>query len=202
MCIKCCCDYSVKCCDKKIKIKRFFFPYFFGIVSVFFEETRNVVYLPLITSSCFFVFFWNFPSFIYYTSSKPLYYQDIFIDDMKLPNYNVSIKIKKKFECIFIWVLILLNTLLVGGLSEIWLYKYNTKNFDNIIELMGTTGGLIKIFQIINNVICRIMLKTLKIYIKKETKIFKIKQNEKILRIISLKEMESSENELTKNIKS
>ena len=129
MCFKCWCDYSIKCCcNKKLKIKRIFFPLFFGIVFIFFEEARNVIYLPLITSSCFFIFFWNFPSFVYYTASKPLYYQDIFIDEKKLPNYNVSQKIKKKFECIFIWVLIILNTLLVGGLSELWLYKYKKNN--------------------------------------------------------------------------
>tara|TARA_B110000444_G_C18847648_1_gene603182 strand:- start:1109 stop:1552 length:444 start_codon:yes stop_codon:yes gene_type:complete len=128
---------------------------------------------------------------VYYTASKPLYYQDIFIDEKKLPNYNVSQKIKNKFECIFIWVLIILNTLLVGGLSELWLYKYKKINFENMIELIGTTGGLIKIFQIINNIICRIMLKILKIYIKKENIKFKKLQNKKILEIVNLKKKES-----------
>lgn len=192
MCTKCWCDYSIKCCcNKKLKIKRIFFPLFFGILFIFFEEARNVIYLPLITSSCFFVFFWNFPRFVYYTASKPLYYQDIFIDEKKLPNYNVSEKIKNKFECIFIWVLIILNTFLVGGLSELWLFKYKKNNFENIIELIGTTGGLIKIFQIINNIICRIMLKILKIYIKKENIKFKNLQNKKILEIVNLKKKES-----------
>ena len=192
MCTKCWCDYSINCCyNKKIKIKRIFLPLFFGILFIFFEEARNVIYLPLIVSSCFFIFFWNFPKFVYYTSSKPLYYQDIFIDEKKLPNYNVSLKIKKKFECIFIWVLIILNTILVGGLSEIWLYKYNKKNFENIVELIGTTGGLIKIFQIINNIICRIMLKILKSYIRRENIKFKKLQNKKILEIVNLKKKES-----------
>tara|TARA_Y100000816_G_C26104882_1_gene586745 strand:+ start:975 stop:1394 length:420 start_codon:yes stop_codon:yes gene_type:complete len=120
-----------------------------------------------------------------------LYYQDIFIDEKKLPNYNVSLKVKKKFECIFIWVLIVLNTFLVGGLSELWLYKYNEKNFENIIELIGTTGGLIKIFQIINNIICRIMLKILKGYIKRENIRFKKMQDKKILEIVNFKKKES-----------
>ena len=192
MCTKCWCDYSIKCCcNRKIKIKRIFLPLLFGIIFIFFEEARNIFYLPLISSSCFFIFFWNFPSFVYYTASKPLYYQDIFIDEKKLPNYNVNTKIKKKFECIFIWVLIILNTLLVGGLSEIWLYKYNKDDFENIIELIGTTGGLIKIFQIINNIICRIMLKTLKVYIKKENIKFKELQNKKILEILHFKRKES-----------
>ena len=173
MCTICWCDYSINCCyNKKIKIKRIFLPLFFGILFIFFEEARNVIYLP----DSKFVFFYIFLEFsqicILYTF-KTLYYQDIFIDEKKLPNYNVSLKIKKKFECIFIWVLIILNTILVGGLSEIWLYKYNKKNFENIVELIGTTGGLIKIFQIINNIICRIMLKILKSYIRRENIKFK-----------------------------
>tara|TARA_B100000795_G_scaffold267197_2_gene251572 strand:+ start:1682 stop:2107 length:426 start_codon:yes stop_codon:yes gene_type:complete len=128
---------------------------------------------------------------VYYTASKPLYYQDIFIDEKKIPNWNVNEKIKKKFECIFVWVLIITNTLLVGGLSEYWLYK--SIGADNLMEIVGITGGIIKIFQIINNTICRLMLKILKIYIKKENKVFKINQNKAIKSIINLK-MEKKEN--------
>tara|TARA_B110000967_G_C18579557_1_gene408951 strand:- start:24 stop:458 length:435 start_codon:yes stop_codon:yes gene_type:complete len=130
---------------------------------------------------------------VYYTASKPLYYQDIFIDEKKIPNWNVNEKIKKKFECIFVWVLIVTNTLLVGGLAEYWLYK--SLITDNIMEIIGITGGIIKIFQIINNTICRLMLKILKIYIKKENKLFKITQNKAIKSIINLKN-EKKEDEM------
>ncbi len=191
MCVTCCCDYSISCCKKKIKIKRFFLPLSLGIGSIFFNETRDILYFPLIISSSFFVLFWNFNHLVYYTASKPLYYQDIFIDEKKIPNWNVNEKIKKKFECIFVWVLIITNTLLVGGLSEYWLYK--SIGADNLMEIVGITGGIIKIFQIINNTICRLMLKILKIYIKKENKVFKINQNKAIKSIINLK-MEKKEN--------
>tara|TARA_Y100001970_G_scaffold135352_1_gene166639 strand:+ start:8395 stop:9036 length:642 start_codon:yes stop_codon:yes gene_type:complete len=185
MCEKSCCDSSVKCCKKKIKIKRFFFPLFFGIFSVFFKETRDFVYFPLIISCCFFVLFWNFPGIVYYTASKPLYYQDIFIDEKKLPNYNVNTKIKNKFECIFVWVLIVTNTLLIGGLSEYWLFK--SLDQQTVMEILGTTGGIIKIFQIVNNTICRIMLKVLKGYVKSENKKFEKLQVDRVKSIINLK---------------
>jgi len=186
MCQKCCCDVSIICCKKKIKVKRFFFPLSFGIFSVFFDETRHFVYFPLIVSACFFILFWNFPNIVYYTASKPLYYQDIFIDEKKLPNYSVNKKIKNKFECIFVWVLIITNTLLVGGLSEYWLYK----SFSNetYLQIIGTTGGIIKIFQIVNNTICRIMLKVLRIYIRSENKKFEKIQVERVKSILNLKE--------------
>ena len=185
MCVRPCCDKSVKCCKKKIKIKRFFLPLFFGIFSIFFEETRHFVYFPIIVSVCFFTLFWNFPGIVYYTASKPLYYQDIFIDEKKLPNYNVNNKIKQKFECIFVWVLIVTNTLLVGGLAEYWLFK--SLSDQTIMQILGTTGGIIKIFQIVNNTICRIMLKILKKYVKNENKKFEQLQNQRIKSIINLK---------------
>ncbi len=186
MCEKCCCDVSIRCCKKKIKLKRVFMPLFFGIFTVFFDETRHFVYFPLIVSACFFILFWNFPKIVYYTASKPLYYQDIFIDEKKLPNYNVNKKIKNKFECIFVWVLIVTNTLLVGGLSEYWLYKSFSN--ESYLQILGTTGGIIKIFQIVNNTICRIMLKILKGYVRSENKKFEKLQKARVKSILNLKE--------------
>ena len=186
MCEKCCFDVSVKCFKKKIKIKRFFLPLSFGIITVFFDNVRTVVYFPIIVSACFFILFWNFPKIVYYTASKPLYYQDIFIDEKKLPNYDVNERVKKKFECIFVWVLIVTNTLLVGGLSEYWLYKSVIQ--ETTIEIIGISGGIIKIFQIVNNTICRIMLKVLKSYVKTENKRFEELQAERVKAILNLKE--------------
>jgi len=185
MCVNPCCDKSVKCCNRKIKIKRFFLPLFFGIFSVFFKETRDFVYFPIIVSVCFFILFWNFPKIVYYTASKPLYYRDIFIDEKKLPNYNVNTKVKKKFECIFVWVLIVTNTLLIGGLAEYWLFK--SLDHQTVMEILGTTGGIIKVFQIVNNTICRIMLNILKGHVRAENKKFEILQRRRVQSIIKLK---------------
>lgn len=190
MCEKCCLDVSIKCCKNKIKIKRFFLPLSFGIITVFFDNVRTFVYFPLIVSACFFILFWNFPKVVYYTASKPLYYQDIFIDEKKLPNYDVNKRVKIKFECIFVWVLIITNTLLVGGLSEYWLYKSVSE--ENTMEILGISGGIIKLFQIVNNTICRLMLKILKSYIKKENKKFKELQKSRVKSILNLKEEKRS----------
>jgi len=190
MCEKCCFDISVKCCKKKIKLKRFFLPLSCGIVTVFFDNVRTYIYFPLIVSACFFILFWNFPKIVYYTASKPLYYQDIFIDEKKLPNYNVNERIKRKFECIFVWVLIVTNTLLVGGLSEYWLFKSLSQ--ESTIEILGISGGIIKIFQIVNNTVCRIMLKVLKSYVKTENKKFEELQAKRVKSILNLKEEKSS----------
>jgi hypothetical protein len=118
-----------------------------------------------------FILFWNFPKMIYYTTSRPLYYEDLFIDEKKLPNYDVTAGLKIKFQCILEWVLIITNTLLVAGLSDWWLYK--TIDHFNIMEIIGITGGIIKIFQIVNNTISRIMLQILRNIIKNDKLFFK-----------------------------
>ena len=95
------------------KIKRFFIPLSFCIITVFFDNVRTFVYFPIIVSACFFILFWNFPKIVYYTASRPLYYEDLFIDEKKLPNYDVNPSLKNKFQTILEWILIITNTLLV-----------------------------------------------------------------------------------------
>ena len=176
---------------KSIPIKRWFLP-FVGLLALFaYEEFRDALYLPLLISFVFFIIFWNFPFLVYYTASRPLYYEDLFIDEKKLPNYDVNPGIKKKFQTILVWVLITTNTLLVGALSEYWLYK--TDHIFSYMEILGITGGIIKIFQIINNTIGRIMLKILRHYVKKENTLFNVDQREHIEKILHLKRIASTQ---------
>lgn len=194
-CVNCCLDCKCKCsrkCCSKIQIKRYFLP-IFGLISMaFFEQFRDFVYFPLIISGAFFVIFWNFPILVYVTASKPLYYEDLFIDEKRLPNYDVDPVIKNKFQNILVWILIITNSILVGVLSDYWLYK--TQNEKNYLEIIGVTGGIIKIFQVINNSIGRCMIKMLKSCIKRENKKFRKEQRERIKNIVSLKQIDSSEN--------
>ena len=150
-----------------IQKKRFFLPIFFGLGVLVFEETRDFIYMPFIVTPCFFVLFWNFPKIVYYTNSKPLFYEDLFIDEKKIPNYEISISLKQKFNKIFEWSLIITTSLLTGALSDYWLYK--TANLNSPIELAGVTGGIITLFRNINDIIGKIIMKFLRKQIKKET---------------------------------
>tara|TARA_X000000950_G_C13659360_1_gene555185 strand:- start:324 stop:809 length:486 start_codon:yes stop_codon:yes gene_type:complete len=136
---------------------------------IWFSEIRHYVYLPLVVMFSFFILFWNFPKLVYFTASKPLYYEDLFIDSTKLPNYEVDLIIKEKFKTILTWLLIITNTLLVGALSDYWLYKIGDVNF-GFLEITGITGGIVKIFQIVNNTIARVMLKILRCFILNENR--------------------------------
>ena len=192
-CISACseCECSKECC-KRIPVKRYFLPFIGVLAMAFFERFRDFIYFPFIISGAFFILFWNFPILVYVTASKPLYYEDLFIDEKKLPNYEVDQRIRDKFQNILVWVLIITNSIFVGVLSDYWLYK--TQDVDTYLEIVGVTGGIIKIFQVVNNSIGRTMIKMLKSCIKKENKRFRKEQRERIKSIVSLKHIESNEN--------
>ena len=185
MCMLCLDIECKKGSCKDIKCKRYFLPLAFTPVAAIFPEVYNFYYFPMVVGFSAFIIFWNFPKIVYYTASRPLYYEDLFIDSSKLPNYDVSDKLKKKFQYILEWILIITNTILVSGLSEWWLYK--TIDHFTIIEIVGITGGIIKIFQMINNTISRIMLKILKKQIKKENKEIEKNQSRKLTELASFK---------------
>lgn len=154
---------------KKIKLKRYFLPLIGLSGLVYFEEIRNYTYFPILIGFISFIFFWNFPYFVFKSISKPLYYEDLFLDQDKLPCYDVDNKIKVRFKTILKWTLITTSTLLTSALSDYYLYK--TKNIkDNPFQILGVTGGLIKLFELINNLICKYILKILRFFIEKEKK--------------------------------
>ena len=170
---------------KNIKCKRYFLPLIFAPAAAIHPEIFNFYYFPMVVGISAFILFWNFPKLVYYTASRPLYYEDLFIDASKLPNYDVSVSIKKRFQFILEWVLIVTNTLLVAALSDYWLYK--TVDHFTIIEIVGITGGIIKVFQTVNNTISRIMLKILRKRVKKENKTLKALQSQKLQDLVNFK---------------
>ena len=63
---------------KNMKKKRYFLPLTGLLGLVWIEEVYNYTYLPLVIGFVSFIFFWNFPYFVYRTISKPLYLEDLF----------------------------------------------------------------------------------------------------------------------------
>ena len=98
MCMMCLDIECKKSSCKDIKCKRYFLPLIFTPAAAWHPEVFNFYYFPLVVGFSAFILFWNFPKIVYYTASRPLYYEDLFIDEKKLPNYDVSSKLKKKFQ--------------------------------------------------------------------------------------------------------
>ena len=189
-CKGCC----IKC--KKIPIKRYFLP-LVGCVSLTgYEELRNVIYFPIFITIASLIIFWNFPILAYMSASKPIYYKDMFIDEKKMPNFDVNPSIKNKFENIFIISIVFTNSLLSGALAEYWLFQ--SKNTNTYIEIIGMSGGIIKLFQLINNNIGRIIIKILKNCVKEENIRIKLRERHSIENIIRLKRVRLSHDELNK----
>ena len=135
--------------NKKYELRRLCLP-FVGIGFLFIiHDLYSYVYIPIIIGIVFFIIFWNFPILVYLSNTKPLYYEDLFIDTNKLPLLDISPYVKQQFEYTFEWILIITNTLLMSALSDYWLYR--TMNEGSFLIIIGVTGGILKIFQIINH---------------------------------------------------
>ena len=174
-----------KCNFNKIQKKRWCLPFVGVFLILSLEEIQTFIYVPVIVSFGSFIIFWNFPLLAYYNSTKPLYVKDLFIDTSKLPNYNVDPKIKKKFLKIFEWSIIISASLLSGALADFWLYK--TTGNETWIEIVGITGGILKIYQMIDWIIGHLILKIIRRYIIKESSRLKKRRYSNLRRIIRLK---------------
>ena len=190
MCIDKCCNK--KCCSKKccreIPIKRYFLPLIGILALIPIEEVRTLIYLPIIVFVASAILFWNYTWIVSYTASKPLYYEDLFLDIKRLPNSEVDDDIKKRFKLILEIVLVITNAILMSILADVWILRTNDDK--DILSIIGTTGGIIKIFQIINNTISRIMLKILRKFILKESQDMHNNKRKKIKSLINLKDIE------------
>ena len=185
-----CCHVCMNKC-LNTQVKRGFLPFAIMFPIVFIPQLRPVfdyIYFPIISGSAGFIIFWNFPFLVYMTASRPLYYEDLFIDEGKLPNFNINPQIKERFQCILLWVLIVTNSILVAALSDYWLYK--TIGHEGALQIIGITGGIIKIFQIVNNSVGRFMLKIIKKEIANENKRFNRIEHDSIKNIVGLKQLE------------
>ena len=78
-----------------------------------------------------------------------MYYEDLFIDRNKIPSLDIDIKTKLSFKKYFTWFLIFTNSLLTTGLYNYWIFK--TQGSNSFYEIIGITGGILKIFQMINH---------------------------------------------------
>ena len=145
---------------EEIKKERFLLP-FLGIITIlFFEKIRNSYSISFTIFIVSVIIFTNFPLLVIYSISKPLYYNDLFLDDKKLPNYLLPKNIRDKIEKIFVRALIFTNSISIALLSNYWLFK--TDNEKSLFEIIGITGGILKILQITNNCLSFIILKILK----------------------------------------
>ena len=160
--------YSINIKGKPYEIRRLLLPLVAMSSLLTIDELYNFFYLPMVIFFIFFIIFWNFPVLVTFANMKPLYYEDLFIDYSKIQLLDVSPTKKKYFETVFHWSLIITNSLFISALSDYWLYK--TLDRSSMIEVIGVTGGILKIFQLINHINGSIILQITRRFIYKEFK--------------------------------
>ena len=175
-------DLSVTICNYTLPVKRLFLPLIASGAFVSMPIVQTYIYLPLIMFCISFIIYWNFPILTTFTNSKPLYYEDLFIASNGSEIIEINYDVKKKFECAFEWSLIFTNSLFTAALADYWLYQ--TGSNESYVEIIGVTGGILKIFQSINHMNGSVILMVTRHMINKE-----ISQNASNLPDIQLNEI-------------
>lgn len=176
---------SVSICSHRIPVKRLFLPIIGSMGFVLFPIFQTYMYLPFLVFITFFIIFWNFPCIITFMNSKPLYYEDLFIAGTTEPVQTIDHNVRRKFECAFEWSLIFTNSLFAAALSEYWLYQSDSAR--SYVEILGVTGGILKIFQAVNHVNGGVILYITRTLIDKELKnASSIKQKEVVLELVEV----------------
>lgn len=161
--------YKVKICGTLVPIKRLCLP-LLGSAAVFvMPESRTYVYFPMVTFFMSAIIYWNFPLLILFTNSRPLYYEDLFIDFSQLPLLNIDADLKARYIFVLELCIILTNSLFTAAMSEYWFYQVSDER--SYVEIIGITGGILKIFQLINHVNGCLILFVLKRMIQREEEV-------------------------------
>ena len=150
---------------KSIQFKRFFLP-FLGLnyLLTLNQNYNNYYILATFTFLNSLIILGNFSFLITWNNSKPLYYEDIYIDSDKLPLVPLDNKRKEVYRAYYTRILVFSNSLLISALVCYW--KSKTGSISSFIEIMGITGGLIEIAACFNNLTGKLALFLIKKIIK------------------------------------
>lgn len=126
--------------------------------------SHRVVHPSFVFGFMCFILFLNFPIIVTFSNTKPLYYEDLFLDTSLLPKLQIDEESKECFKKTFSYILVVTNSILSGLLYDYWVIK--TKNTSSLVEIVGISGGILKIFQIINHSTGIVTLKIIKYRIR------------------------------------
>lgn len=93
---------------------------------------------------------------------------------IELQKILLNIYLRDKYSKILKWSLIITHSITISLLSDFWFYKTSKIN-NNVIEILGISGGIIKILQLINKILSNFLLKIIFYFLKKEYKKQKMK---------------------------
>ena len=137
-------------CCSKVKMIRFSLPLLSTSALLIDRNIQtDTIYVSLIVFLCSMVVFGNFPVLVTLNNSKPVYYEDLYIDSHKIPTITLSDKQKEIYKSAYHAILVFSNSLLMCAIANYWLFK--TSNVTSYYEIVGIIGGLLKIAGSINH---------------------------------------------------
>ena len=104
------------------------------------------------------VIFVNYPCVILISNRRPFYIEDLFILDRNEIEIKIGEEVKERYERRLNNILIISNVLFVGALSDYWYYELEESRSDSLVEMIGITGGIINMFQLLNHSSCSMLL--------------------------------------------
>tara|TARA_B100001057_G_scaffold484756_1_gene563325 strand:- start:87 stop:632 length:546 start_codon:yes stop_codon:yes gene_type:complete len=129
--------------------ERFLLP-FTTLSFLFIDEkiNKDPRYVSIITFFLSLIIFSNFPFLVTHTTSKPLYFEDLYVDSEKLPQIPLTDQQKKLHKRSLHSILITSHSLLMCSIANYWLFK--TDHITSYYEIMGVIGGLLKVASVFN----------------------------------------------------
>ena len=124
----------------------------------------KIIHQSIVVSLMSFILFVNFPIIVTFSNTKPLYYEDLFLNTSLLPRLEITEQSKTSFKNKFTYILVFTNSILSGLLYDYWIMK--TKHTSSLVEIIGISGGILKIFSLINHSTGIVTLKIIKYSIK------------------------------------
>ena len=80
-----------------------------------------------------------------------MYVEDLFILERNESLLNLTREQRDSYEKRMRNMLIVSNSLFISALADYWWYEYENPNNQSYIGIFGITGGIIKMFQIVNH---------------------------------------------------
>lgn len=125
---------------------------------------NSINYSSIIVFLISIILFWNFPMIVTFSNSKPIYHEDLFLNSGALPKLDIEDHRLDSFKRVYTWIAIITNSVLTAVLFEYWIFK--TQYTTSFYEILGVSGGILKIFQLVNQYTGILSLKLIKYNIR------------------------------------
>jgi len=134
-----------------MKKRRLTLIFLLSLSSLYRKEIRNYTFIPLLFFLNALIVFGNFPFLILINNKRPMFVDDLFIKDRNEIEFNLTDIEKQKFESRFNYMLIFSNSLFVAALADYFYYETLHIQDESYVGVLGITGGIIKMFQLVNH---------------------------------------------------